>query len=548
MSSPKCGPHPWTLTPFLYPRLVQCLRKRTHLPAKYVRVQSRTSISTIPSSRPSDLDIDPPVSDLPTSHLNPAPSDYSRRLFADRCGLVIQAGAGGHGCISFLRDKYISAGPANGGDGGSGGNVYIQAVARETSLHKLARRGVLRAGRGKNGQGRNKRGERGEDVLLEVPVGTVVRETNRWDPIFEGEKEKDGFGTRDINTQEDRQARQRLDKWILHPSSLPSERLTTAFPTLPGPRRTNLALYQPQAPIYLDLSRPMKKPILLAAGAIGGLGNPHFVSKSIPRPKFATKGEAGMRLDLDLELKILADVGLVGLPNAGKSTLLRALSRSKARVGNWAFTTLQPNIGTVVLDDYFGRPSVASSRRLKGEQPRTRFTVADIPGLIEDAHLDRGLGLGFLRHIERAQVLAFVVDLSRGNAVEVVLRLWNEIREYERLRGIQHRSSETDTGQEEMMMQQWNPLGTERVSEKETSKHAPITITSKPWFVIATKADLPNTQENFLDLRRYLESPSQEAGDWMKKQKKDHIETLAVSAIRGEGIERIVNYAVTLLD
>ncbi|KAI9786547.1 MAG: GTPase of the mitochondrial inner membrane that associates with the large ribosomal subunit [Peltula sp. TS41687] len=545
MPSPKCGRHQWTLTPFLYPRLVQRLLKGVPQSARHLRAQCRTN-STASSSTVSELDPDHPISDLPTSHLNPSPSDYSRSHFADRCSLVIEAGAGGHGCISFLRDKYISAGPANGGDGGSGGNVYIQAIPRETSLHKLARRGAFKAGRGKNGQGRNKGGERGEDFVLEVPVGTVIRETSRWDPVSEEEGgKKNNYGTREDDVEEDPKARASRDKWIHHPAALPSEQHTTAFPALPGPRRSSLALHQPPAPIYLDLSKPMKKPMLLAAGAAGGFGNPHFTSRSIPRPRFATKGEAGMRLDLDLELKILADLGLVGLPNAGKSTLLRALSRSRARVGNWAFTTLRPNIGTVVLDDHSGRPRVASSSRSKGEEPRTRFTVADIPGLIEDAHLDRGLGLGFLRHIERAQVLAFVVDLSRENAAKAIQRLWNEIREYEKLRGVQHQPSERDTGSGEMMMQ-WHPLGSKNSSEG-TSKQAALSITLKPWFVIATKADLPNTQENFLDLRRYLESPAQEADDWIKKQK-GPIEAIPVSAIRGEGVERIIDYATKLFD
>src|SRR5436190_11672803 len=179
---------------------------------------------------------------------------------------------------------------------------------------------------------------------------------------------------------------------------------------------------QPRAPIHLDISVHMDQPMLLAAGALGGLGNPHFVSRTNGRPKFATKGEGGLKLDLELELKLLADVGLVGLPNAGKSTLLRSITNSRARVGNWAFTTLSPNIGTVVTDSHSGRPLVQSA---SGRAPRSNFTIADIPGLIEGAHLDKGLGLGFLRHVERARILAFVIDLSAGDAVQVLKGLWS---------------------------------------------------------------------------------------------------------------------------
>jgi GTP-binding protein len=133
---------------------------------------------------------------------------------------------------------------------------------------------------------------------------------------------------------------------------------------------------------------------------MGGLGNPHFVTKSITRPKYGTKGDGGMKVEIQLELKLLADVGLVGLPNAGKSTLLRAVTNSRTRIGNWAFTTLQLNIGTVVLDNHKGRPLVPTSESKSGAPRRTNFTIADTPSLIEDAHLDRSLGLGFLRHIE----------------------------------------------------------------------------------------------------------------------------------------------------
>ena len=580
----------WTWTPFLYPSLVDPWTARSRLsppPGRSLRNARAQGTWAVSQDADASTSNDPSSNDPSSSswrdHLNPAPTEYSRNLFADRCTLTIHAGSGGHGCISFLREKYVPDGPPNGGDGGSGGNVYIQAVVGDTSLHKIGRRGVLKAGRGRNGQGKGKGGERGEDLLLEVPIGTVVTETSRWDPLaleaeaeaeaeaevgVDGEVDADadvdvqtdaGSRMKDSSSPKgrpkvegDQSGRWRRDKWLLYPAAMPSEYVTAAFPALPRPRRSNLALSQPRAPISLDLSRPMKVPMLLAAGAVGGLGNPHFVTKSITRPKFATKGEEGMRVTLDLELKILADVGLVGLPNAGKSTLLRAISKSRARVGSWAFTTLQPNIGTVVLDDGTSRPDMlptsrrpkSNRRRLEDEEPRTRFTVADIPGLIEDAHLGRGLGLGFLRHVERAKMLVFVVDLGDGDAVATVQRLWSELKQYEALRDDRPKADDTNGSVSESLSESlskedqdedeeedeeddeypsWNPfidrtiaptpgqstpgLTTFEVPPRRI-RLRPSRISAKPWFVVATKADVKGTEENFERLQGYLEGLS----------------------------------------
>ncbi|KAL8787021.1 MAG: hypothetical protein Q9213_002457 [Squamulea squamosa] len=494
------------------------------------------------------------------SHLNPEPDDYARTVFTDKCQLTLAAGSGGHGCISFLREKFVADGPANGGDGGSGGNIYIQAIRGETSLHKLARRGIVKASRGKNGQGKAKGGQRGEDVLLQVPVGTVVREISRRDPVAEEEEQQ-----RNDADVDKVKGQWRRDKWILYPSSVPSDYAMAEFPDLQRSRKSGVALSQVPAPINLDLSQPTETPILLAAGAVGGLGNPHFVSKTSPKPKFATKGDPGITVTVELELKLLADVGFVGLPNAGKSTLLRALSRSRARVGSWAFTTLQPNIGTVVLDSHQGRPRLTASRAT-GE-PRTYFSVADIPGLIPDAHKDRGLGLGFLRHVERAQVLAFVVDLGAGDAVEALKNLWRELAAFENLRGM-----ETNV-QTESRIVNWKAFGSP-VSSSASAQDAAVSnvkesgfvinpsasqqlpdlllkpISTKPWFVVATKADLEGTQDNFARLQEYLQAivagheahPSGMANTW-----RGRLASIPVSAIRGEGVEKIPEWTVSLL-
>lgn len=561
-----------TLLPFLYPCLGQISKRSTKtffrlllnnhtnkgVSHPVVAHHSRTQ-ATLASSNAEKAS-------FPTSHLrriDPAPSDYSRSIFVDKCELQVHAGSGGNGCVAFLRDIHISDGPPNGGDGGSGGNVWIQAVAGHTSLHKLARRGIIKAGRGIGGQGKSQGGSKGADVLIQVPVGTVVREIWRSDPVAEEEERLRLLGGEmDLESQEGTKSAFKRDRWILYPGASPSESAGMELPKPPKPRRSNLAMMEPKAPISLDLSEHMEKPVLLAAGAMGGLGNPHFQSSSTPKPKYASKGELGVRIKLELELKLLADVGLVGLPNAGKSTLLRSISNSRTRVGDWAFTTLSPVIGTVVLDNSEGRPAVRSG--VPGGTPRTNFTVADIPGLIEDAHLDKGLGLGFLRHIERARILAFVVDLGAGDAVLALQNLWKEVGEYENLR---NREINEET---EQRIVDWtgfsggsssrapNPFdedGEGMIIHPEPSRTLePLKlppISSKPWFVVATKADKEGTQEEFANLRAYLQAvevgdilhPSGRANGW-----RNRLAALPVCALRGEGVSRIPEWTAALLD
>jgi GTPase len=493
------------------------------------------------------------VDETVRSRLNPTPDDYGRQIFADKCRLKLYAGSGGNGCVSFLRDKFIAEGPPNGGDGGSGGSIYIQAISGETSLHKLARQGSLRAGRGRNGQGKSKGGPRGEDLFIQVPVGTVVREIARLDPVAVEEASR----RKDHQAVEGKEGpAPRRHKWIIYPKATAQDLSGDGRPVLPRPRRPDLATLQPQAPIYLDLSKPMEEPKLLVAGARGGLGNPHFTTKSNPRPQFATKGNGGTRLELEFELKILADLGFVGYPNAGKSTVLRALSRSRARVGDWAFTTLQPNIGTVVLDDNHGPARIhavdSTGQRL------TRLSIADIPGIIPDAHLDRGLGLDFLRHIERARVLAFVVDLGEGDAVETLKSLWRELAAFEQAK-IQPAVA---SGEVEII--DWKQFGDSKSGTRTDATNAaskPSTqlqelqlppISTKPWFVVGTKSDKEGTQENFERLRAYLaavESGKHDhpAGAGDGKRWGGQLKLVPISAIRGHGVDAISLTTVNLL-
>ncbi|KAG7131790.1 GTPase MTG2 like protein [Verticillium longisporum] len=593
--------------PFLYPSCFTSIT--TNVPR---------SIATTLSNPPRRHSSTHVAQESTSSRLNPAPEDYAAPNFADKASLTLYAGGGGNGCISFLRDMFLPEGPPNGGNGGHGGNIYIQAVHGETSLHKLARKRFIRAERGKNGQGSAKAGQRGEDIIITVPVGTILREISREDPVAEDITyrralyyERKAWKTRKREREEEaaEAARRKLlraedgeevddddqsaakqeeteleddpepedpdrEKFLVYPGAARSEIKSLVFPKAP---RRERYYHQPPGPLNIDLSRPTPTPILLAAGGIGGLGNPHFVSREYPRPLFATKGERAVTMEVELELKLLADVGLVGLPNAGKSTLLRALSNSRTRVGNWAFTTLQPNIGTVVLDSYKGRPVMRSFKRAPSTEnggvlpadeheqqaeARTRFTIADIPGLIEGAHLDRGLGIAFLRHVERAGVLAFVIDLSAGNAVAALDALWNEVGLYARMREDEERSREADAKinweiEEEqparpkykgrfsdpVMMVADAPAEPERVSG--------LHIASKPWYVVATKGDKPETQENFKELQAYLEDikngvkphPSGIGEAWTER-----VTAIPVSAINGHGVDRIVHWTVGLLD
>ncbi|KAH0496912.1 hypothetical protein TgHK011_004252 [Trichoderma gracile] len=604
---PRCpGPSHLPLAPFLYPAL---FRPRSVHPTLL-----RTALSRHSSSSSSSASSSPVLNSLPESRLNPAPDDYAAPSFADKAELTIYAGRGGNGCVSFQREAFLPDGPPNGGDGGIGGNVYIQAAHGETSLHKLARRRFIRAGRGRHGQGSGKGGMRGEDVVITVPVGTIVQEIERHDPAADEEialrayqalkkqrrrellaqqqREREAEQEAELEAEEDEEGdaldeRRRKknspeddydpdadnperEKWLLYPGMSKSEMKSAEFPKLP--KRTRF-FQQPPPPIYLDLSRPTPTPILLAVGGINGLGNPHFTSRNHPRPVFATKGEEAVTMKISLELKLLADVGLVGLPNAGKSTLLRALTNSRARVGNWAFTTLQPNIGTVVLDKYSGRPNVkarrhrypssspdASAEDTTLGEPRTRFTVADIPGLIEGAHLDRGLGIAFLRHVERAGVLAFVIDLSAGSAVAALKALWREVGLYAEMRQEEERSREFEARVDWDLVSQASrgPInlmgasyGTPLPMQEAQSRTPTLHIAGKPWYVVATKADLPETRENFKELEKYLEDvtegreehPSGVEGAWTKS-----CAAIPVSAIKGQGVERIVDWTVGLLD
>ena len=489
-----------TALPFLCPSLHTTARVISR--ACFVGALSRRRCLSAQSIETAE---DQVLSPPKASHVNPTPDDYGRTIFADKCTLSVSAGGGGHGCVSFLREKFIAAGPANGGDGGTGGSIYIQAIKDETSLHKIARRGAVRAGRGENGSGKSKGGQRGEDVLLQVPVGTVIREISRLEP---GNRQDIGRPVTEQKDAGETPGQWRRDKWVIYPTATPSEFSRTEFPRIPKNRASDLSHLQPPAPISLDLSKHMENPILL---------------------------------------------------NAGKSTLLRAMSKSRSRVGDWAFTTLHPSIGTVVLDDHHGRPKVEAYQ--SDGTLRTQISIADIPGLVGGAHLDKGLGHSFLRHVERAKVLALVIDLSGRNAVEALKELWHELREFELAKDAQFHA---DT----QKLVDWRSHGSVKSApdvRHDDRKPAPEVlpptrklpelkfdpISSKPWLVVATKADIEGTQSNFAPLQSYLESLSRgivEHPSGKKHAWQGPINVVPVSAMKGEGIDRIPELVVGLLN
>ena len=266
-------------------------------------------------------------------------------MFIDEATIRVKAGDGGNGCLAFRREKFVPRGGPSGGDGGKGGDVIMESSERHNTLVHFRFNPEYKAERGRHGEGSNKTGREGVDVLLKVPVGTIVYDEETGQKVW-------------------------------------------------------------------DFSRPDER-IVIAHGGRGGRGNARFATSTHQAPREHEDGRPGEERVFRLELKLLADVGLVGFPNVGKSTLISRISAARPKIADYPFTTLQPNLGVVVAGD---------------RKNEISFVVADIPGLIEGAHEGAGLGTQFLRHIERTRLLVHLVDVSDASGrpdivkdVEVIL-------------------------------------------------------------------------------------------------------------------------------
>jgi GTPase len=309
-------------------------------------------------------------------------------MFVDRVKVFAQAGKGGRGCVSFRREKFVPKGGPDGGDGGRGGNVILRADRHADNLASLFYEPLIKAKNGEHGMGKKMSGRAGANKIVKVPVGTVV---------WPAEEER-------------------------HRTSSSEQ---SAIPVT-------------------DLARDGQEFVLCRGGA-GGKGNVHFKSSRNRAPRQYTEGEEGEQGHFLLELRTIADAGLVGYPNAGKSTLLRKISAARPKVAAYPFTTRHPIVGVIEFPGY------------------RRATVADIPGLIEGAHRGLGLGHEFLRHITRCRVLVFVLDIagSEGrNPVEDLQNLRREIDLYD------------------------------------------PTLSSRAWLVVANKMNLPGAEENLKSLQK----------------------------------------------
>lgn len=389
--------------------------------------------------------------------------EQKKQAFVDRVICHVQAGKGGDGCVSFHSEKFVARGGPSGGNGGSGGCVYIEPSAQLAGLAGV--KSHLRAAPGQAGAGQWKHGQKGKDVVVQVPLGTVVKQLPPLEPSEEEMEHQ--VPPEDYRTPEDlfpkwanpnqmqvdaaEQAR-RDSIFLYHPSQDPSgpdmQHLHRIEASILDDRKRQRIKEErhPKPPISLDFVSDAQLPQLVAKGGLGGAGNAAFASNNVRAPKFATRGLPGDAIRLELELKSLADVGLVGLPNRGKSSLLRAVSQARAQVAPYAFTTISPSIGTVIMysdgtfasdsdeavEDFSARTEPHHRRMMHSRaQEDFRFTLADCPGLLPQAAANVGLGHSFLRHIERARLLLYVVDLSlpRPNTELDILK--TELEEYQ---------------------------------------------------------------------------------------------------------------------
>jgi GTPase len=339
-------------------------------------------------------------------------------MFVDEAKIAVKAGDGGNGCVAFRREKYVPRGGPSGGDGGRGGSVYLEANPNDNTLLRYRYNREFKADRGRHGEGSNCTGVSGEDMILKVPVGTLVYNSNG-------------------------------------------------------------------SELLADLKKPGQR-VLVAQGGKGGRGNQHFAKPWHQAPREKEEGEPGEERHLRLELKLLADVGLVGFPNAGKSTLISVISAARPKIANYPFTTLEPNLGVVNADGGTGGHGTELGRT---------FVVADLPGLIEGASEGAGLGIRFLRHVERTRLLVHLIDTS-------------------------------DTAE-------MDPIKAFEIIEGELAAFGEA-LTNKPRIVVATKLDATTDPAKLDELREFC--------------KERGLEFHAISAPTGEGVQDLVRGMADALD
>ena len=339
-------------------------------------------------------------------------------MFVDETKIFVKAGDGGNGCVAFRREKYVPRGGPSGGDGGKGGSVYLEANPNDNTLLRYRYNREFKAHRGRHGEGSNCTGQSGDDMILKVPLGTLV---------FDATGDE----------------------------------------------------------LLADLKRPGQR-VLVAQGGRGGRGNQHFAKPWHQAPREKEEGEPGEERNLRLELKLLADVGLVGFPNAGKSTLISVISAARPKIANYPFTTLEPNLGVVNADGGTGGHGTELGRT---------FVVADLPGLIEGASEGAGLGIRFLRHVERTRLLVHLIDTSD--------------------------------------MAEMDPVKAFEIIESELGAFSEKLL-EKPMIVVATKLDATTEQTKLEELRKFC--------------KKRGLEFHSISAAAGEGVKELVRAIADELD
>ena len=329
-------------------------------------------------------------------------------MFTDYVKITIKSGNGGDGAITFRREKYVAAGGPDGGDGGRGGNIYFRVDPNANTLIDFRYTKKFKAQNGENGSGANKYGKSGEDLYIDVPIGTIIKDAET-------------------------------------------------------------------GKIVADLSKQGQVELILKGGR-GGKGNSHFATATRQVPRFAEAGEDGEEKEIILELKLLADVGLLGFPNVGKSTFLSRVTDAKPKIANYHFTTLEPNLGVV--------------KSKNGDS----FVIADIPGLIEGASEGTGLGIQFLRHVERTRLLLHLIDVS----------------------GIEGR----------------NPIEDYKTINEELKKYSEK-LSNKKQIIVANKIDIMQDDVGLKELE--------------KMAKKDNIELFKISGVTGEGVTELLDRVTSVL-